>query len=187
MRRKLHIGIDLDGTLVHFRKSPVREAFHRAGYLRASRSKEYDFSDVPDDVRENIWALFADPDYMLDLTIIPGTKRKLKEWAAEGHKLTLITARSDDAVRIATKAFVAEHFPQISDIRFVDLGSLKADLLKNLHLDIWVDDHPVDTVAAAKMGIYTCLISNSHTPYNQHVKGNHMLHTYAQVADINFR
>jgi len=185
--KPLTIGLDFDNTLVYARQDAIKIAAKELGIkLACSQPRDYNFKDFPDNMKERIYQLFRTPSFSVDLEIIPGTQDKLIEWKRLGHNLIIITAR-DVPIRPATDEFIKRHFSMVDDIHYVDMLSSKAGKFIDLKLDVWVDDSPVDAPEASKMGIRTCLISNSHTQYNFYLKEDPALKlaVYDNVSSIN--
>ena len=179
------IGIDLDQTLVYMEESVVKIAAKNTKTKSYPKRFDYNFSEFPEEMRKEIFRLFEDPIYMKRIVPLPGAVNKLNQWKKEGHKIVIITAR-DLSVEEVTREAVKKYFPMVDALHFVGIGNSKEVLFKSEKIDVWVDDNPKDVIASTKMGIRTCLISNSHTCYNWDIKGKVMAHVYTSVADVNF-
>jgi len=181
---KLVVGLDFDNTLVKCRTSVIKVAAKNLGLLTYPKKHDYLFSKFPENLRNEIFRLFDEPQYMLDLKIYPGAVKKLEEWKAKGHKLVIITARNK-TLHEGTKEFIREHFPMVDDLVFVGLGKSKENVFKDQEIDVWIDDSPTETVRAVQMGIVTFLICNNETLYNAEVRGKHAIYMPTKVSDIN--
>lgn len=122
---------------------------------------------------------------MGDMTPLPGAVKKLKQWKDEGHSLIIITARNPPVHEI-TKDLVAKYFPMVDKLLFVKMTDSKQPLFKQEQIDVWIDDSASGIQSAIDMGIKSCLISNSDTPYNWKDRKNLTASVYELVASINF-
>jgi FMN phosphatase YigB (HAD superfamily) len=182
------IGLDFDNTLVYSRRSAVKVAAKDLGIkVDFSAPRDYNFSGYPEVLRKRIYELFRSPEFSCDLEIVHGAQEKLREWNRLGHRLVIITAR-DLPIREATDKFIRNNFEVVDEVHYVDMSSSKVDKFKELKIDVWIDDSPIDAPEAVKLGIKTCLISNSHTPYNNHLVGDRSIaiKVYDKISSINF-
>lgn len=187
-KNKFTIGLDFDNTLVKFRQSAIKIAAKELKIRSLPKSpRDYNFSDYPEILKNRIYKIFDDPNFSMDLIILPGVIDKLNQWKDAGHTLIIITARNEP-IREATRAYIDKHFPMIDQLHFIDMCTSKADKQMELHLDVWIDDSPVDVPIAYKLGIQTFLISNSDTVYNFYLKGSpgNYNAVYDSISNINF-
>jgi len=185
--RRFRVGLDFDNTIVKTRRSAIKIAAKEIGLkIDYTKPRSYSFDEYPEDMKKIIFEKFDDCDFSTDLTILPGARCKLKEWKEAGHKLFIITARNEP-IRKATTAYIEKHLPMIDETHFVDMGTSKAEKQKELRLDFWIDDSPIDVPVAFGLGIKTMLISNSDTLYNQYLKSTPGKYTavYDKIANIN--
>lgn len=179
------IGLDLDRTLVSMVEPTIKVAARNLNIKAYPKPADYWYSNLPEELRNEIFRLYDDPDHATHLKVIPRVPQKLWEWRKQGHTLIIITARNQ-AIRKATVNWIQTYLPMIHKIRFVDMTTSKAGVFKEENIDIWIDDNPFDTITAHDMGIKTCLISNNETPFNWELKNNCPFGIYASAADINF-
>lgn len=177
------IGIDLDNTLVCTTKKVHKLAARNLNLKKLPPAHDYWYTGWPENIRTEVLRLYRDPEFMGGVEPYTGVKDKLIAWKKEGHTLIILTARSKN-IRKVTKSLVNRHFPMIDILDFVDMGKSKESLFKKYRLNYWIDDNPIDVQNSVKMGIQTCLISNSDTPYNLDAQGT--FKRYASVRDINF-
>lgn len=165
MCRKLIIGLDFDGTLVRYQVPALIQAARSLNIDRYPTVHDYNYSNVPPRLRQEIYKLFKDPDFMLKLRILPNVKSTLTNWSKLGHKIYIITARSYE-IRERTRAYIESQFPMVDETYFVDMGASKVELLRQLNIDLWIDDSPIDVAAVLDAGINTYMVSNRSTCYN---------------------
>jgi 5'(3')-deoxyribonucleotidase len=186
--KKLIIGVDLDNTLVSHPENAIKKAAKELGMeYKPEYAKDYSFGKLPEGIRNKVFEYFDTPSFATNLIVIPGSTNKLNEWKNLGHTLYIITARKGPIQR-ATQKYIHKHFPMVDASYYVEMGTSKAELFSKLHLDVWVDDSPVDVPEAARMRIKTCLISNSSTPYNYSIKSDSSpyISVYDKISSINF-
>lgn len=184
-KKTYRIGLDLDRTLVSMVEPTIKVAARNLNIKSYPKPADYWYSNLPEELRNEIFRLYDDPDHATNLKIISRVPQKLWDWRKQGHTLIIITARNQ-AIRRATTDWVQTHLPMIHKIRFVDMKTSKADAFKEEEIDVWIDDSPFDTVTAHSMGIRTYLISNNETPFNWDLKNNCPFRIYTSTADINF-
>jgi len=159
----MKIAIDLDDVLVRIN---IIEGVLRDMNIPLKRNeiKSYGFYELPEKARKEVWRRFKMRKYMVDQAKpIRGTKKKMKEWAREGHEMFCLTSR-DDKIAKATKAFVKKEFPLIQDTLVLN-GTKKEALLRG-GFDVLIDDALKYMNEALSVGVAAILISNQHTPYN---------------------
>jgi len=181
----LRIGIDFDNTIAKPKEFVGKVAARRLGLKEYIKKHSYDFRECPNEMREMIFSLFSDPEYMGDLIALPGAITKLASWKKEGCSIVLITNR-DDHLKEITDNFISTHFPMIEKSIYVGSGNSKIEEMKSESIDAWVDDSPTEVWNALKLKLDTCLISNSDTNYNWHIRGKFPGRVFSRVADINF-
>lgn len=184
-KKEFVIGVDFDNTIAKPKEFVGTAAAKRLGLRKFLYTYDYDFSSCPKEMQQMIYTLFSDPDYMGNMIPLPGAANKLFEWSNCGYRIILITNR-DEHLREVTIPIIKEHFPMIEKAIFIGSGSTKIEEMKNEGLNAWVDDSPKEVLNSLKLGLDTCLISNSDTPYNWHLKTGFPGRIFSCVADINF-
>lgn len=179
------IGVDFDNTIAKPKEFVGTVAARKLGLKNFLYTYDYDFSNCPEEMQKMIFDLFSDPEYMGNMAPLPGAAKKLSQWAQTGFSIVLITNR-DEHLRDITLPIINEYFPMIEKAIFVGSGNTKEKEMKEENLSAWVDDNPKEVFNSLKLGLDTCLISNSDTPYNWHLKSNFPGRIFSRVADINF-
>lgn len=179
------IGVDFDNTIAKPSEFVGAVAAKKLGLKQFMYNYDYDFSQCPKEMQEAIFNLFSDPDYMGNMTPLPGAAKKLAHWVTLGYKIIMITNR-DEHLREVTEPILEKFFPMIEKSIFVGSGNTKIEEMEKEGLCAWVDDNPKEVFNSLKLGLDTCLISNSDTPYNWHLKSNFPGRIFSKVADINF-
>ncbi len=170
LNKKLRIGLDLDNTLILSKTIDI--ASKKLGYkFKEESSTDYQLNCFPEDLRQKVFEMFENPEFMCDLVKpIKGTQELIKKWAKK-HDLILITARSLSIGR-RTIELVNKLYPQIKDITIVGGNASKEEQFKLKFLDYWIDDNPRDVLIAKKLGINTIMVSNKFTKYNHNIRDN---------------
>lgn len=167
----MKIGLDLDNTL--FNLPDVETASKILGmYYTSEDVTSWSMTELPEILFERIRELWFDETFMCNLSLIPGVKETLSEWHDQGHELYIITARIKKLTK-PTKNMVDEKLPGlIKSIHVSGFSESKIDIMKDLNLDLWIDDSPhgIDDSLAEKFK--TIMISNSKTKYNHHYRSD---------------
>lgn len=165
----MRIGIDLDDTIL---RNNVIEIASKAYGLDFSKRDVYDweFSNFPKNVKDLIYLLYKEPSYMVDnAEFINGSIKKLKEWSMLGFEVYIVTNRPMEIRKATIEKF--KNLLPITDIYFSN-GS-KKEILKELNLDVWIDDAPHGILEAIELGIEKVyMVSNLETKYNWHILEN---------------
>ena len=167
MRKKI-IGLDLDGVLVDT-VMPVLELAERNTGLKAPPGeRDWYFSSCPEPLRKEIQRLFRDDAFMNNCFTFHGVVPTLVKWKDAGYNVYIITARTQ-CIRENTQVMVERMFGGLyQQLYFVEIGQSKLSLLKNLCVDVWVDDSPQGAREASENGLTTYLIHNKYTEtYNR--------------------
>lgn len=180
----MNIGFDLDNTLVRLNTVEVISKEKDLNYTMLD-CDDWHFSSFPSEFRKLLVKAWADPDHMCSLAPINGSYEKILSLKDQGHKLYLITARMPE-VRERTIEYIQCIFPNIfTDILFVDYNGSKQDLMKQLKLDIWVDDAPHECHAAYYNGIKVFMISNMDTRYNWYISKWNKINAIHSIRELN--
>lgn len=164
--KKLHIAMDLDGTLVNWINTPEKIAAHKLG-VEKPKITDYYYKGLSNKLRLEIFKLFKDFEFMSmnNLTYDIFDIYALDEWSKTGHTLTIITSRDNSfELKKETKRIIKEWFPMIDNTIITKKEIYKIDIFESLKLDIWIDDHPDIVNKANDLGIKTYLIDK---PYNK--------------------
>jgi phosphoglycolate phosphatase-like HAD superfamily hydrolase len=178
------IGIDLDGTLIETNATIL--AARELGYEFSQKDvTRWDYKDFPEDMRAKVHEYFRHPKFMADDAVaIEGAQDKVRQWAAAGHTVILVTARVEE-IREATIRMMERLFPEITDINFVDFNQSKVMVMQEKKMEAWVDDAPHGVTDSMDIGMPTYLVSNNYTKYNWHVKDDPRLKAVVpKIADI---
>ena len=170
----------MDSTLV--KAKSIEQASKALGYeFTDKHALEWNHPNFPEDLRSKIFSLFDDPRVMCDLaTPIEGAQTKIQEWTRQGHTIVLITARNKP-VHEATIELVKKHFPDITDVNFVEKDQSKISLMKDKGVQIWCDDAPGGVINSLDAGIDTWMISNAYTRYNWSIRTDPRLKGFVKI------
>lgn len=134
----------------------------------------YDLKDLPELLRERIFARFADPQYVWAKHPIPGVYAFLWFLETKNHETGMVTARPK-SIHTETARFMKARFPGIEfelGLEYVneddDLKDLPSKMtkLKEIAPDYYFDDNARYCAEAKQLNINTYLITNKHTPWN---------------------
>lgn len=186
MKTKI-IGFDLDDTLV--KTDIIRLASEKFGYTKYSdlTKRDWRFTNFPEDLRKEIFRMYASPKYMSYLANpIDGARELMKELKKQGFTIYIITARVSRLKR-SSKNLVKKLFPEVDSVYFVDILETKKELFKKLKLDFWVDDAPHEIKNALTLGIKSFMISNKNTNYNWNMKKAAGLKSIKSVKELKLK
>lgn len=181
----MNIGIDLDDTLINLNIVKLTSKEFKFN-LNEVKYFDWEMSQFPKELREEIIRRFTDPRFMCEepyISFIPNVKNKLDELKQNNHKLILITARNK-IIRKETKQLINKVYPNFDKIHIVTRGQSKLSLFKKEKLDVWVDDHLENCKRALRLGIKVYMISNNSTPYNHNMKKHRNLKIIEKFTDI---
>lgn len=178
----MNIGIDLDAVLFY---NPITEDVSKKHGL--GLPTDYNLQCYPEHVRQECFDLFDSIEAMHGLTPIEGNLEKLKKWESFGFNMFCITGRPQIHTE-DTKLMVQEHYPMIS-ATFVCNGYDKREVMRDLNLDMYIDDHYDCVLQAAELGVeQLVLISNDKTLYNhngvpviERLAGGHVRESIADI------
>lgn len=173
------IGLDIDQTMYFL--DVIENASRLTGLNFTSEDVTHwlydkDTNRFPQWFVNIVYAHFDDPVYMGNLDLNIHVKQKLNKWKEMDWNLHIISARRP-CVRIATIEMLNKDFGVgfFDTINFVDYKTNeKIPLFKELDLDIWIDDNPIDLEKARMNKIKTFAIYNRYTKYN-HKKVDYIL------------
>ena len=168
------IGFDIDGVVADTMKAFIRVAKEEFGinYISKEQITSYWIEEclpVPLDIIKTIInRLLADP-FGIELEPLPGAREVLVRLAAHG-RLTFVTARP---VKEPIEAWLVSLLSEVprGDIRVIATGhhSAKAEVLEELKLKYFVDDHLETCQDLHKRGIRTIVFdqpwNRGHTPF----------------------
>lgn len=161
----MRIGFDLDSTLIYWLINPVKQAAINLNLKEYSRQHDFEYSNLNEEHRQEIFKLFGNPDYMGPQNVIYDIKDKaaLKFWKSKGHRLYLITARKPEVVD-TTKLIIENYFKNIFyKVIICHKTECKEEYFVNERLDVWVDDSPKGISISMELGIKTFMIYNKIT------------------------
>jgi len=139
MTKKLRIGIDFDGVIAYgsaLKRAYIKEKF---GFHCPNPSK-FHSGLTKDQYTQMIAELYDTPKY-LETPEISDAKKYLKKLKEQGHKIFIVTLRTDSEIRY-TKKWLEQH--NISEFeKIVNTNNTpKSEACKNLDLDLFIDDYP---------------------------------------------
>lgn len=179
---QINVGIDIDNTLIRI---PLIEAVNMkfgTSYTYSDLS-DFSLSNFPDDVRDYMFDLHLDPDFMCKYAKpFDGTRDVLLKWKTKGYKLFAITKRDLSLKNATIQQFDEQFYGLFSDMEFVPTGRSKGDALKRFLIDVYADDYEVDD--SLSLGIKTFLITNEFTRYNWHKRENLKLNQAAFIRHV---
>ena len=181
----MNIGIDLDNTLFPLRT--IEKVSIELGFSNSYTQKDatdWSLSNIPFFMKRRIKEYWRDPEYMKSLEPYPETYAVLKGWKDLGHNIFVITARTK-SVHFATIESCNKHFPALFDgIQFVEPRDSKQPIIKDLAIDIWIDDEPMECQRSVYNDIKTYMISNDDTRYNWYLRDWDLLSNVEHISDI---
>jgi beta-phosphoglucomutase-like phosphatase (HAD superfamily) len=179
------IGTDLDGVLVDSVIPVVELAERNTGIKVPDGKRDWYFSTFPELLRKEIQRLFRDDAFMNNTHTFHGVASTLLKWKDAGHIVYIITARVPE-IRENTKKMVDRMFGGMyAALYYVDIGKPKTDLMRQLKLQIWIDDSSHGAKESCELGIRTFLIHNKYTAeYNQCVIGELPVVPIKVISDI---
>jgi len=168
------IGFDIDGVVADTMKAFIRIAQEEFGinYISKEQITSYWIEEclpIPLDIIKTIInRLLADP-FGIELEPLPGAREVLVRLVAQG-RLTFVTARP---VKEPIEAWLVSLLSEVphEDIRVIATGhhSAKAEVLEELKLKYFVDDHLETCQDLHKRGIRTIVFdqpwNRGHTPF----------------------
>ena len=164
--KKLIIGIDLDGVLCDCHSWIQHDVKNKYGIEFNWDESDLSKLSIPKKVLSFIKSkCFGVPQYMNNL---PPTEEAFEalerlQGVSEVEKVVVVTGRSSNPVMVAsTKAWIEEYFPGlISEVYFS--GYKKGKFLKDLGVDIYIEDMLEQAIDVVDNGI-TCFLLDK--PYN---------------------
>lgn len=97
-----------------------------------------DNPQIPLNIIQDINGKFQDPEFMSTVTPYPDAIKALKLLNTRGHRIHIVTARSDELALITQKQLMSAGI-KISTLHIVN-GSEKAEAIADLGLDAFFDD-----------------------------------------------
>ncbi len=177
-RKRLNIGIDIDGTLTHpgYFIPHLNRHFDRD--INFADVRIYDFGELYNVSREQLHDLFVkNQGIMFEAELLEGAKNTVLE-LAERHNVHIITA-CDREIHLRTRNWLDR--VGLSKIELHSLGSPnKAQFAKELQCDLFFEDHPTASKEIAEHGIGVLLMD---APYNRDTI-HHNIHRVYNWQDI---
>lgn len=157
-----NIGIDIDNTLFYIPMIEYVNGKYGTDY-RHFDIKDWNLTDFPEHIRQDVLAQFKNPEFMCQLRSLPGAFQTIRDWHAAGHKIFVITKR-DFSIRRATEAMIDREFlGLVEEVGFVGDDNKKA-ALRYYRITDFIDDFCVDD--GLDLNINTWMITNETTVYN---------------------
>ena len=176
----LNIGIDIDNTLFNL---PIIEYINKTynENYKERDIRDWEFSNFPEHIRNDILAQFKNPEFMCRLRSIYGTYQTIRDWHSVGHRIYLITKR-DLGLRNETESQIHREFPGIiSDVAFVGNDDKKA-ALKYYRINLFIHDYHVED--SLDLNIPTWMITNESTHYNHSKRADSRLSQAAALRHV---
>lgn len=159
------ICVDLDGVLIGLKAISLASD----GVLGESDATDYKMTCFSEELRQAIFSHFHNPKTMCeDVKVLEGVIETLSEWVYQGHKVYIVTARSE-VIRKETRVMVANSFPMVTGLKFVNIDEDKNRVLRELRCDLFIDDAP-HNIEASSTEFFTVMISNKYTRYNHFLR-----------------
>jgi hypothetical protein len=162
----MNIGFDLDQTLIDLKS--VQQKIWKRHNLKYNQPIDWNFSNVPENIRNEIFKMFEDPIQMCLAQPYKYSKRLLVKLQEQGHKVFIITARNKK-IKKATIEMTRKYFGNIKTY-VSNFGESKLDILRKENIDIWIDDAPHEIINVSKNNIRCIMISNDNTIYNHYLR-----------------
>lgn len=177
------IALDLDGCLIGLKAIDLASEFLGYNY-KEEDSKSWNMEMFPEDLMKKVKEYFSNPVVMCDkVKVIPEAQQKVREWYDKRYDLHIITARVEK-IRYKTIEMLAQHYPEIKRVHFVDYNESKQDILIKIKPDVFIDDGPHNILDAMEVGINTILISNKYTKYNHHLRDKSHIKWVKHLGEI---
>jgi FMN phosphatase YigB (HAD superfamily) len=157
----MNVAFDLDSTLVDL-EEPIENICRKMNF-KYEPARDWNFSNYPENVKQEIFKMFKDPAVMCNLKPYPKSV-ELIELLKKHNKVIIITSR---VMIEETKEFVKNLFNVPCFV--VDMGKSKLKILKKEKIDIWADDCPNELLKYQKF-VECIMISNSNTIYNHYLR-----------------
>lgn len=176
----MKIGIDIDEVLVEFIK----------GYLSFYNSKYHSNFKFEDVITYNLWEVlpisreqvfelqeeFYNSDSFDEIKLISGAKEGIIE-IAKSNQVFVITSRPR-SMKAKTDEFFKKNFKDLKldvsysgDVQNLN-GKAKAEICKNLNLDLFIEDHVKPALECAEQGIKVFLFDK---PWNQKISHENII------------
>lgn len=164
------IGLDLDGVIFDVNK--VIEMIHIENGFNYIPAPIWSIKEsFPKELVSKIYDAFNSIDRMVDNVPLTLPQTAINFWVnkrlQEGHEVHTVSNRSLHIAE-ATKVKVKELIPNISSVNIIQ-GS-KINTLKELKVDVMIDDSPIVINECILNGIGTIMISNNKTLYNHNLR-----------------
>lgn len=185
MDKRPKIGIDFDDVLFDFNRNYVDHHNRLYGTdMTRDRITNYMMEEVwnmpIEDIFPRIQNFYTSSDH--DTTLpLQGAQEALRK-LAEHYHIAIITSRPD-SVKDKTRAWLDMHFSDLVDeIHFTNqfMGTgpkrTKADVCKELGIEIFIEDAPTYANNISKAGIPVLLLD---APWNQQVSGDLITRVYS--------
>jgi len=162
-----NIGIDLDGTLIEFLtgfKKQIAMDF-KIKEKDLPQQIDYFWSNFPQEFKNRVEELIEDPYFMGPENIITDiyTIDALLHFKEEGHKIIVITARSEK-IRKQTEEIINRFFPNLIDkLILVKNVTDKKEKMIEEKINYWIDDAPHGCTISIELGLPTFLLYNKYT------------------------
>jgi 5'(3')-deoxyribonucleotidase len=180
----MRFAIDLDSTLLSL--PVVERACADTGTvpgLKMSDTRDWCFSTFPAPLRQRIYELFEDPEFMCTLQPNPGAQYFIKTLLNHHHSLFIVTARAQ-AMHDRTQVQISKLFPNTTPVILLPTAPKMGTYLK-LKPDVVIDDSPANVAGAVMAGIrLVILYSDESTPYNHRIWGGFNVADMTELMEI---
>lgn len=145
----MKIAVDIDGVLADQVGAALREIEKKYGQLYSRddvNCAHWNFDGR--DIWSEIALLLADPEYVMGLSVIAGSKTALKQLTR--HQICVVTARRPE-IEKATKQWLNVHFPCLTDYYYAKTGTKHT-----IPSDVLIDDFDLNIVEFVKSDPNRC-------------------------------
>jgi hypothetical protein len=185
----MKIAIDVDDTM--FDNDVLNQVLFENGIDPYIKNYSWDLHELPENVINELYSRWNNPDYMCCLTPFLGVYKKLIELYEAGHELYALSARNSE-LRIRTIEMIEFHFVNfyscknlITDLFCIDDSTRdnnkvygKNAILKSENFDVFIDDSPkyIEAAISEFPNMKIFLVSNIYTRHNYLLRHNYGKH-----------
>ena len=145
----MNYGLDIDGLVCYF-VAKARELADNLGLDVTDRDLVLDYENLPDEYE----SVLEGRPFWLNMKPIKTSWHVVNDLFGKGHDVHFVTSRAKESAILVTGRWLEEWGFMYSDVHFATNGR-KAELYKELEMDVFVDDNPsvVDEINKVGMGV----------------------------------
>ncbi len=166
----MNICVDIDGTMTTCDYYiPFLNKFFNKNVI-FQNVLEYDLRKIYEVTDEQLHEFYEEKGNEMHASAIiqPHVKETIIKWLPK-HHVDIVTARLKEKEYI-TVEWMKKH--GLSEVPLHSLGSSKKlEISKELNCDVFIEDHPEESIRLAENGIFVLLMDN---PYNKHLQHENM-------------